>query len=48
MEEACGSDDPWCAEAKAVGAELVIGDIEELLNGWKGVEIICDVRSVVF
>lgn len=48
MEEACGSDDPWCAEAKAVGAELGIGDIEELLNGWKGIEITCDVRSVVF
>ena len=46
MEKACSGDDPWCAEAKAIGAELGIGDIEELLDGWKGIEVVFDVRSV--
>ena len=47
MEKACGSNDTWCAEAKAIGAELGISDIEELFDGWKGVEVVCDMRSVM-
>ena len=41
VEVVGSSDDAWCAEAKAIRAQIGFGYTEELLKGWEGMKARC-------